>query len=84
MTATVPDDHPLRAGIEATTKWLADHKTTANRFAILHGIDPSALSRVLRGTQQRMSVDMANKIERATKGDVPYHLWVGAEAADAT
>jgi hypothetical protein len=73
---TIPDDHPLRTGIEALRHWLDDHRTNANRFAIQNGIDPSVLGKLLRGTTRRMSVDLANKVERATSRGVPYEVWL--------
>lgn len=78
-TDTTLADHPLRAGIEAIRVWLTARGISANRLAIQNGIDPSLLSKLMRGEIKRMSMDMASKIERATDGDVPLTVWRTAE-----
>lgn len=79
---TTPTDHPLHRGIEAFRTWLEAHNTNANRFAIQNGIDPSLLGKFMRGMTQRMSADLANKIDRGTRGEVPFAIWVSDDAAN--
>lgn len=73
---TLPTNHPLYRGIETLRAWFEAHKTNANRFAIQNGIDPSVLGKLMRGVTQRMSMDLANKIDRGTRGEVPYGIWL--------
>lgn len=79
---TTPTDHPLQRGIEALNAWLTPRKLSINRFAIQNGIDPSLLSKCMRGATRRISMDLAHKIERATGGAVPLTVWVSDDAAN--
>lgn len=79
---TTPTNHPLHRGIAALNAWLELHKLSVNRFAIQNGIDPSLLGKVMRGAVKRMSVDLANKIDRGTRGEVPVSVWVSDDAAE--
>jgi hypothetical protein len=75
-------EHPLRAGIEALSAWLAAHKVSANRFAIQNGIDPSLLGKLLRGVPQRVSTDLTHKIARATNDGVPMSIWAPSDTKE--
>lgn len=47
-----------------------------NVWAHRHGIDPSELSKLVRGVRVRVSVETAAKIQAATKGAVQWRAWI--------
>lgn len=50
-------------------------KLTVNAFARAFGLDRIQLGRVMNGRITRVSVDLADDIERATGGEVPCRRW---------
>lgn len=79
---TLPEDHPLRAGVDALSDWLTAHKTNPNRFAVQHGIDPSTMSKLMRGVTRQLSMDVAHRIARATRDEVPLAVWTTEKKDD--
>lgn len=65
----------LARGVAATKAWLAEHKTTPYRFALDHGIDPTAFAKLLRGERKIISLEHASVIEKGTGGAVPLGIW---------
>lgn len=57
-------------------KYLDEKNLTANRFALDNRLDPGLVRKLLRGDQQRVSVDMAEAIEEATEGAVSWRSWL--------
>ena len=60
-------------GRELLADFLRDRNIT--RFALRAGIDPSHIRRILSGSRTRISVNIAARIEDATKGVVPMRSW---------
>lgn len=56
--------------------WLRDNRMTLAEFSRMAQLDPSELSKLLNGKRCRVSVEQADKIERATKGDVNWRFWI--------
>lgn len=65
----------LARGVEATKAWLAERKMPPYRFALDHGIDPTAFAKLLRGERKRISLEHASVIEKGTGGAVPLEIW---------
>lgn len=63
-------------GAALLRRWLESKKISANRFAIDTRLDPSELSKVLRGIRKSVNVEFAVKVEDATRGDVSVRSWV--------
>lgn len=51
------------------TKWCTEHSTTPYKFALRHGIDPSAISKFLKGRRE-LSLGIALAVRNATDGEV--------------
>ncbi len=58
----------------ALAKYLAEHSLTYTAFAVLVGADRQRVWRLAKG-DRGPSVDLAIRIERATKGAVPIESW---------
>lgn len=71
----LPPATAMERGIKATRAWLEAHKITPYRFALDNGIDTGVIHRLLAGKVKRMSLDLAMRVERGTKGDVPAKTW---------
>lgn len=65
----------MARGIEATLTWLAAHDVTPYRFGLDNGIDPTAFAKLLRGKRKKVSLEVAERVERGTGGDVPLETW---------
>lgn len=50
-------------------------------FATAFGLDRIKVQKVVRGNFQRVDVDFAFAVEKATKGEIPAKWWVGAGEA---
>ncbi len=50
-------------------------------FAEASGIDRLKVQKVVRGNFQRVDVDFAFAVEKATGGEIPAKWWVGAGEA---
>ena len=57
----------------------ANHKTV-EAFAEHAGLPRIKIQKVLRGEIERIDVDFAHAVEKATKGKIPMAWWVGAAA----
>jgi predicted transcriptional regulator len=63
-------------GIEALQRYLVEHEQSISSFARENKLDPSELSKLLRGQRQRISVEQAAQIQDATRGAVSWRLWI--------
>jgi hypothetical protein len=67
---------PALPGVAVLQRWLDDHELSQHAFAIENRIDNAQLSKLMRGMLERVSVELASKIEAGTNGEVPMRLWV--------
>lgn len=65
----------MRTAISKLKQWCEEQETTPHAFALANGLDPSELSKVLRGVRQRINVTIALAIERGTDGAVRCEDW---------
>lgn len=56
------------------SKWLDEHGEDREKFAAKIGIVRTSLDRICRG-DRRPGWELALKIEKATKGEVPVSMW---------
>lgn len=63
-------------GAIALQKYIDDNYESVNAFAKEHLFNQSELSKLLRGERQRVSVETANRVERATRGKVTWRMWI--------
>ena len=59
----------------ALKKHIESTGLTPNRWSIEHGLDPSEISKILRGEKRSMRVALAVRIEVATGGLVKCEMW---------
>lgn len=63
-------------GARLLREWLDRHDITIHKFCENNSLDYAWVHRVLSGERgQRVSVDFARSIERATGGDVAWDSW---------
>ncbi len=65
-------------GARALRAWLLRERLNLPKFSDITGIDRILLQRACNGERRRISVDFAVRVERATSGAVPAHLWESA------
>lgn len=71
-------------GARKLREWLDERNLTIHKFCEAHGLDYAWVHRVLSGERgQRVSVDFARAVERATDGGVPWHSWCSDTLRDA-
>jgi hypothetical protein len=71
-------------GARALRGWLRDHGLSIPRFCESHRIDRIAVQRAVKGERQRISVDFAVAVWRATNGEIPIQLWESATGVERT
>jgi len=59
-------------------RWISDHGLTRTAFAKAAGLSDRDFRHLmqLKDPERRVSVEFADKIHRATKGEISYPLWV--------
>ncbi len=60
--------------------YIRDHHRTVEAFAEHAGLPRIKVQKALRGEIERIDVDFAAAVEKATKGKVPMAWWVGVAA----
>lgn len=63
-------------GPKALRRYIEQQEMTVHGFAIHHRLNPSEISKLVRGVRQRVSVEQAAQIERATSGVVTWRMWL--------
>jgi hypothetical protein len=66
---------PVAAAIPLFSQALRRRRLTVYAFCRLHHLDRIQVQRLLNGTVRRITVDLADDIERATEGEVPIRSW---------
>lgn len=74
--------HELQEGIDALMLWLEVNQITVNAFCRQHRLDQSNISKLLHGGKVFISAELAYRIHQATKGRVPWHLFVAKSVRD--
>lgn len=62
--------------IPAFREWLQIHQLTPSGFARRYNIDDRVMRKIVTGEKKNMTVEMADVIERATRGIVHMRLWI--------
>lgn len=70
----------MKEGILKTSRFIEESGQSLRAFAREHNLDVSELSKVLRGKRTRMSIEMAARLEIATKGMVKVPMWINDDA----
>lgn len=63
------------SGAALLRQYLSRHKLVMTRWCVSKGLPRTAITRILAGTRQSVSLATAFAIERATDGEVPARSW---------
>lgn len=77
-------ERKITDGARDLRAYLDENGLSVPAFCETHGLDRIQVQRALNGERwQRISVDFAHAIERATSGRVRWHRWLSASARAA-
>ena len=70
------NNEEIYSGAAELRRYLDATNLSISAFCRENKLDVSEISKMLRGERQRISVDMAGKIESATQGFVTWRSWI--------
>lgn len=66
---------PISEGARKLRRYLNAEGLSVPDFCEAHGLDRIRVQRYLKGDRTHATVDFAEAIEKATKGEVPWSAW---------